>query len=432
MKNGWAYFLLLAACMLHFPLAGEPLKLSVGGEGVILINAKTGAVLYEKNAHEPIFPASTTKISTGLYVLSMCGHRLDEKAVATQECLASITPQAKKSSNYRSPPHWLETDGTHIGLKKGEEMTLYDLLHASLVGSANDASNVLAKHIGGTIPRFMEGVNSYLKKIGCQNTHFNNPHGLHHPNHVTTAYDLALMAKEAIKNPLFREIVAKVRYNCPQTNLEFERTLLQTNLLLRSGGSHYYPRAIGIKTGTTQAAGKNLVAAAEENGRVLIAVVMGHRGNRSDLYQDVVKLFDAAFNEPLMRRYLLPKGKQKMTKKVKGARGLLKTFLPDGLFYDFYPAEESPVSATVNWEIPALPIAVGQKVGTLRVVDQGGHSLKEIPLLAQESLKPTVWYKIRQISFEEIGGGAILFAIGAVFVGFILYAVRKRRVKARR
>lgn len=421
--------------LLLFPklLDAKPLQLSLKAEGAVLINADTGAVLFEKNAHDPLFPASTTKISTALYALQACSHRLNEKAVVTQDCLASITPQAKKESNYRSPPYWQETDGTHIGLKKGEEMTLHDLLHASLIGSANDASNVLAKHIGGTIPRFMDEVNDFLKKIGCQKTHFNNPHGLHHPDHVTTAYDLAIMAKEGLKNPLFREIVSKMRYICPQTNLEFERTLVQTNLLLRSGGTYYYPRALGVKTGTTQAAGKNLVAAAVENGRLLIAVLMGYRGNRNELYQDAIKLFDAAFHEPLMRRTLLPKGKQKITKAVKGARGTLKTYVSDGVYYDYYPSEERNVSVTVQWDIPALPIAPGQKVGTIRVVDkEGGTVLKDVPLLAQEALKGTLWHTICQVSFGEIGGGIVLFSLAAVFVGFIYSGWRRRRIRFRR
>lgn len=417
--------LFLAAFWLS-PLTGEPLSLSIGAEGAILINGKTGAVLYEKNSQLPIFPASTTKISTALYVLNRYHDRLDEKAVATQDTLASITPQAKKMSNYRSPPHWLETDGTHIGLKKGEEMPLYDLLRAVLISSANDASNVIAKHLGGTIPKFMEGVNHYLKEIGCLKTQYNNPHGLPHPEHMTTPYDLAIMAKEGMKDPLFREMVSTVRYTCPQTNLELERTFVQTNLLLRNGRSFYYPKAIGIKTGTTLAAGKNLVAAAEDNGRLLIAVAMGYKGSRNELYQDVIKMFETAFNEPLMRRLLLPKGEQKLTKVVAGGRGKLKTILPEGLYYDFYPAEAVPISVTVSWEIPMLPLLPGQKVGVVRVVDEQGNRLQEVPLLAQTGLNPTLWYKIRKIEFK----GKIL--LGALFAVITLVFLRKKRFRARR
>src|SRR5262249_25642973 len=145
---------------------------------------------------------------------------LKQVFTADREALASITPEAKRQSNYRSPPHWLETDGTHVGIKKGEELSLYDLLHACLIASANDASNIIAQSLGGTIPQFMDEVNAYLKEIGCKNTHFNNPHGLHHPDHYTTAYDLAMMAKEGLKDPVFRKIVSLMRHSCPRTNLE--------------------------------------------------------------------------------------------------------------------------------------------------------------------------------------------------------------------
>ena len=188
---------------LFVPLLAQPLDLKVTGEHVILMNAETGAVLFEKNAQERCHPASTTKIATALYALHLRGHDLESKMTTRSEAVRSITPQAKQQSKYRSPPHWLETDSSHIGLKKGEEMSFHDLLHAILISSANDACNVVAETLGGTIPTFMEHLNYYLKKIGCANTTYNNPHGLTHPDHQTTAQDLAIMAKEALSQPFF-------------------------------------------------------------------------------------------------------------------------------------------------------------------------------------------------------------------------------------
>jgi len=422
----WLFSLLL----LLTSLQAKQLDLSVGAEGAILINAKTGAILFEKNAHTPTFPASTTKIATALYALQRCGKQLGKKVTATRECTASITPQAKRQSNYRSPPHWLETDGSHIGIKNGEELRLYDLLCGMMIGSANDASNVIAQGVGGTIPAFMDSVNRYLKEIGCLNTSFNNPHGLHHPDHVTTPYDLAIMARKGLEDPTFRQIVSTSRYECPQTNLEYERTFVQTNQLLRSG-SFSYSKAVGVKTGTTQAAGKNLVAAAEENGRCLVAVALGYREARSELYRDVIKLFEMAFNEPKMRRYLLKKGVTDLSTKVTGTRRMLKTTLPNGLFYDFYPAEECAVKATVNWEIPPLPIQAGDQVGVIQVIDERGNMIQETELFAYEGLKPTLWYRACHLFSENNRGKKFLFLGGVGSILFFLWMLRKKRSSRR-
>ncbi|MCC5832124.1 MAG: D-alanyl-D-alanine carboxypeptidase [Chlamydiales bacterium] len=416
------FLFLLLLCL---PLHGKQLDVNIVAEGAILINAKTGAILFEKNAHKPSFPASTTKIGTAIYVLDLWGDKLGSKLTATRECIASISPQAKRQSNYRSPSHWLETDGTHIGIKNGEEFRLFDLLCGMLIGSANDASNVIAQGVGGTIPSFMEGLNRYLREIGCLNTTFNNPHGLHHPDHLTTPYDLAIMARKGLENPIFRQIVSMSRYDCPQTNLEYERTFIQTNQLLRSG-PFSYAKAIGVKTGTTQAAGKNLVAAAEEDGRCLIAVLLGCREARSELYRDVTKLFDVAFNEPKMRRYLLKRGETDLTTRIAGAKRPLKTFLPDGLYYDFYPAEESTVKAAVNWDLPPLPIQAGDRVGVVRVTDERGNLVREVELLAHEDLKATLWYRLSHL-FSENAGKKVLFLGGVGSVAFFMWMLRKKR-----
>jgi len=349
---------------------------------------------------------------------------------AERESVASISPQAKRQSNYRSPPHWLETDGTHIGIKRGEELQLNDLLHAMLIASANDASNVIAQGVGGTIPKFMEELNVFLKEIGCKDTHFSNPHGLHHPTHATTAYDLAVMTKEALKDPLFRQIVSSVRYTCPQSNLELERHLVQTNQLLRKG-TFYYPKAIGVKTGFTQTAGKNLVAAAQEGDRILIAVALGYKGPRSELYQDVTNMFEAAFNEPKMRRTLLVKGEQKLTTYIDGANSHLKTFLSENLAYDFYPSEEVPVKVVVTWAIPSLPIAAGRHVGKIKVVDAQGTILAQVPLCSLEDVKPTIRSRLGHILSDNRRSLKLTFGGSIALLLLILLRLLKKKKSLR-
>lgn len=382
-------FVLAVFLLFSLSLLAQPLQVSVHAEKAILINGKTGAILFEKEAFTPAYPASTTKIATALYALHKQQANLAKLVTIKSEALASITPQAKRDSNYRSPPHWLETDSSHISLKKGEEITLDQLLHALLISSANDAANAIAMSTSGSVPKFMHEVNHYLRTIGCTQTEFNNPHGLHHPKHTTTAYDLALMIKAGLEHPKFREIIGKARYTCPQTNFEYERTFVQTNLLMRNG-PYNYPKAIGGKTGTTQAAGKNLVAAAEEGDRLLIGVVLGCK-TRAEVYQDMLKLFETAFHETKMRRTLLPIGDTSLTRKVKGAQGKLKTVLPEGLYYDFYPAEDEPVKVQIQWNIPRLPIRKGKEVGIIRLVNEREMIVKQSPILAAGDLRRAIW-----------------------------------------
>lgn len=385
MKHWIYFFCILSSCC----LIGEPLDLSLHAEKALLINGSSGAILFEKEAFTPAYPASTTKIATALYALHMKEKQLDKILTVKREALASITPQAKRDSNYRSPAYWLETDGSHISLKKGEEISFRQLLHALLISSANDAANAIAMGVCGTVPKFMQEVNHYLKSIGCTDTYFNNPHGLHHPEHLTTAYDLALMTRKGLEHEVFREMVRTPRYVCAQTNLEYDRTFLQTNLLLRNGAYHY-PKAIGVKTGSTKAAGKNLVAAAEDNGRLLIGVVLGCK-SRPEVYQDMLKMFEAAFNEKQMRRTLLAPGDTTLTKKVKGAHSKLKTVLPEGLFYDFYPSEDELIKAEVRWAMPKLPVKCGEQVGTVCLVNERMAVVKESPILAASNLRRAYW-----------------------------------------
>ena len=423
----WIYlFLFLTAS-----LSAGTLRIAVEGESALVMNAKTGQVLFEKNGHTQIFPASTTKIATALLALHKARGQLEQIITAEREALVSITPEAKKQSNYRSPPHWIESDSSHIGIKKGEELRLFDLLNGMMIASGNDAANVIALGLGGTIPKYMDEVNAYLKSIGCKNTHFNNPHGLHHPEHFTTAYELALMARAALKDPVLRHIVSTPRYTSPQTNLEEERTFIQTNLLLRSG-THHYPQAIGVKTGYTQAAGKNLVAAAKSGDRELIVVATGYRGPRSELYKDVKKMFEVSFNEPKMRRFLLPKGQQKLTARVQGARGQLLTCLSEGLAYEFYPTEEVPVRVVATWEIPPLPIMRGAPVGKVKVLDDQGAVIGQVPLLAFEDVNPTIWHRISAFLSQDKLGRKLTFGAGVGLILLFFLGARKKRMRSYR
>ena len=274
-----------------------------------------------------------------------------------------------------------------MGIKKGEELTLKDLLFGVIVVSANDASNVVAQYVGGTIPNFVVEMNNYIRSLGCKETNFTNPHGLHHPKHQTTPYDMAIIAREAMKNQTFREIAASVKFIRPKTNKQEPVVILQKNRLLRTG-RHYYPRAIGIKIGYTSLARHTIVAAAKEGDRELIAVLM-KCNDSGQMYRDVINLFDAAFNQARMKKIVLKTGPQKFTCKIEGAEGSLKTYIKENLAFEYYPAEEPAVKCYLQWQTLKLPIVKDQQVGELHLKTAQGTLIQKIPLYAEEAVDGT-------------------------------------------
>jgi D-alanyl-D-alanine carboxypeptidase (penicillin-binding protein 5/6) len=367
-------------CSLHAVL----LQREVSAKSAILMNADTGAVLFEKNQHAPAFPASITKIATALYVLEGKNPDLERLVSVSAESIR-IKPPRKEWSNL--PAYWLEVDGSKMGLVKGEEISVESLLHGLLLASGNDAANVLAESMSRTVPDFVQELNHYLLELGCRNTHFVNPHGLHHPDHVTTAYDMALIAKKAMQNAKFREIVAKVSYQKPATNKHPEEKILQYNHLLRSGRCHY-SKAIGIKTGHTSQAQNTLVAAAKQDERTLIAVVLGCE-KLYDRYADATALFEAAFAEQKIHRTLFT-GDEIYNRIIDGSRTSLQAALSQELAIDYYPAEEPDrLQAQICWSVPRLPIQKGAKVGEIRLIDAHGNRVKSEPLFAREKVQCT-------------------------------------------
>ncbi|WP_194843879.1 D-alanyl-D-alanine carboxypeptidase family protein [Candidatus Clavichlamydia salmonicola] len=362
-------------------------------EAVVLINATNGRILFEKNKDLTIFPASITKIATALFILKKKSFSPNSLIKIKKEALQQISSKDKKDSGYRSPAYWLEPEGSSIELRVGEELSAKDLFSAMLVSSANDAANVLAHYYGPTIPVFLKELNIYLKELGCKNTSFLNPHGLHHPAHISTIEDLALITREALKEPLFQEIVKLKKHIVHLSDGSEKCVCYQTNRLLKKG-SFFYPKAYGVKTGTTKMAGKNLVAAAKSNNRDLIAIGMGCRTDLFYLYQNIIKLFEITFNEPLQRCILLDPGKQVFTTKVKGGRKKLITTLPKGLFYDFYRSEPYTPIVSLTWDIPTLPIKTNSIVGTLIIKDKDSPEIiKQQPLFAAADVPPNLIFQ---------------------------------------
>ncbi|MGB9867235.1 MAG: D-alanyl-D-alanine carboxypeptidase family protein [Bacillota bacterium] len=242
---------------------GQP---EVTAASALVMEWSTGTVLYEKNAHVPRHPASLTKIMTALVALER-GY-LGE-VVTVSEAAAYET-------------------GSAMGLVPGACYTLEDLLYGALLPSGNDACVAIAEHVGGSVEKFVRMMNQRALELGALNTQFRNPHGLTQEGHYTTAYDLALIARYAMRLPIFRQIVATAQYEAWRLDKLLPHQVSSTNRLLWS-----YPGAEGVKTGTTAAAGACLIAAATRDGVRYLSVVM----DSLDRWQDTMKLLSWAFEE---------------------------------------------------------------------------------------------------------------------------------------
>ena len=380
------FSILLFSSLLFFAesACAEPLKVSVRAKSAILMNADTGAILFEKNAHKKLHPASITKIITASYGLKRKRETLDQFVTASQESIGSVSSTAKRRSKYTLPAHWIEVGGAHIGLKRGEKLKFETLLYGMMLASGNDAANLIAEHVSGTIPGFSEEITTYAKSLGCENTVFKNPHGLHHPEHITTAYDMALIAKDALQDPLFRKIVSTVRYTRPKTDRQSATTWVQTNRLLKTS-PFTYDKAIGVKTGYHSNAGYTLVAAAEDNGRRLIAVLLGCKDS-NHRYQDAIALFDKAFAEETQERVLLSSGLQPYSYEIADSSLSVPTKIDQGVKVRFYPSEEPNLKAWLDWDTVELPIYEGDQVGLIHVSNQEGDELASVPLIAAKDV----------------------------------------------
>ncbi|MFZ5648200.1 MAG: D-alanyl-D-alanine carboxypeptidase family protein [Bacillota bacterium] len=238
-------------------------NISVTADAAVVMDADTGQLLYAKNHLQPRPIASTTKIMTALLAIELG----DLKQVVT------VTPRAAR------------VEGSSIYLKAGERLTLEELLYGALMRSGNDACVAIADHIAGREEIFVGWMNLKARMLGLKNTNFSNTNGLPHKEHLSSAYDLAVITRHALKNPVFNSIVASRKYSI-SSPVGQRRRLSNTNEMLWK-----YPGADGVKTGTTNAAGRCLVSSASREGRRLISVVL----HSDDRYADSIKLLDYGF-----------------------------------------------------------------------------------------------------------------------------------------
>lgn len=334
---------------------------SVNAPVALLMDMGTGKILYEKNARQKMYPASTTKIMTA--ILALENRSLTDTATVSYNAIFTV-PVGYSNAN----------------LQLDEVLTMEQLLYVLLIPSANDAANVIAEDIAGSVESFASMMNTKAREIGCENTNFVNANGVHNEDHYSTAYDLALIGRYAMQNETFRKFVSTVRYTLPVTNKydKADRVFLTTNRLINPKSGQYYESCTGIKTGYTDAAKNCIVASAKKDNMELVCVIMGAGSDLTtdtNKFDDCMTLFDYGFGnykyETLCKandvfKVITPRNASKDTKNLNvlyenNINALMKT---DDLSVNFSPEVE------LDKKLKA-PITKGSVIGKISYTIDG-------------------------------------------------------------
>ncbi len=256
-------------------IPGWPQGPQVQAESAIVMDVDYGICLYEKNIHAKQYPASITKIMTALVTIE--NSDLSDVVTFSENAVYGIEPES-----------------SHIGIDVGEQLTVEQSLYALMLASANEVAMGLAEHVAGSVEAFVDMMNEKAAELGCTETHFVNPHGLHDEDHYVTAHDMALIARAAYHNPTFLNTVCTVYYEIPPTNMEEETRYLLNHQKLLSDDDWYYTGCRGGKTGYTDQALNTLVTFAKKDNRILVCVDLKTDG--TPIYSDTTALLDYGFD----------------------------------------------------------------------------------------------------------------------------------------
>ena len=385
----FALFLALVLSLCLFPAAyaaGDekpelPADPDILAKAALLVDANTGTVVYAKGEHEELYPASLTKIMTALLTLEAIDAgklSMDQELTATATALEGLS-----------------SDGSSAGIKVGETMSVRNLLYCMMVVSANEACDILAEAVSGSVSAFVAAMNAKAADLGCENTHFVNPNGLHDPQHYTSAWDMYLITKAAMEYPDFMTICDTAAYTVPATNLNAERKLYTTNHLLSNWRVIGYrnTEAHGIKTGTTDAAGHCLVSSAMRGSLHFISVILGADrvvengvGNIRS-FSETTRMFNYGFDNFTYKTIVeekeviqeVPVSLSKMDHVTVHPAKDIEVLLPKVL-------GAGDLERTITLEEPVeAPVEKGQKLGTIRVYSDE-KMLIQLPLVAAASV----------------------------------------------
>ena len=428
------FLMALVVNLLAFPVSAAEVSLpadpDIQAKAALLVDANTGNIVYAKNEHEELYPASLTKIMTALLVLE-----------AVDSGKLSLDQQLTASDTITQ----LDSDGSSAGIQVGEIMTVEQLLYCMLVVSANEACVILAEAVSGDVDTFVDAMNAKAQALGCENTHFVNPTGLHDSQHYTSAWDLYLITKEAMKHEDFMRICDTGGITLPATNLSEARSLHSTNYLIsvwRSRG-YYNTDAHGIKTGSTDAAGHCLVSSASKGSLSFISVMLGCEqlhleGNeiRTMSFYETNRLFNWAFENFAYQTVLTS---DEILKEVAVSLSKIdhvtvhpaedvEVLLPKGL-----AAEDLERTITLKSDPVEAPISAGDVLGTV-TLSYDGTDYATVDLLALNDVEAsrilTFWRDVKAFFSQtavKVIGIILLVAVVALLLWKLVFGRRRYR-----
>lgn len=322
----------------------------VSADCAVLISQQTGEVIFQKNAYEHHSMASTTKIMTSL-LAAQSGKLHDEITVSKE---------------------MIQVEGTSMGLLPGDSVSLYELIYGMLLPSGNDAANVTAYYLGGNVENFAKKMNAKAKEIGMDNTNFVTPSGLDDKNHYSTAYDMALLGRYAVNDPVFRSVCSSKKVTLSYGNPPYKRTLYNHNRLLDS-----YKYAFGIKTGFTKKSGRCLVSYAEKDGTGLVAVTL----NAPNDWNDHKLMLDYGFSR--LKRYVF---KPAIPQTIDVVGGNVEKCKLCCVQFEYDSSEQrNPVQKLVVDKFAYAPIKKGDRLGEVKFY-LDGKNIGSADIVAAEDI----------------------------------------------
>ena len=433
-KNRFLSALLLIPMVLSLTLPATAIgqdDLNLFCTNAALLDANHGDLLYDMKANERAYPASITKVMTALLVVEAISYgQLSPDTVATVS-----------SSAVQGIPSEYVTGA----FKAGEEISIENLLYCMLLESDCDASNILAEAVDGTVPDFVAHMNRKAGELDCQGTHFTNTYGLHDEDHYSTAYDLALIMEAALEYDLFRDVIKTPSYRVPATNLSGERYFFNKNALISNlyYEGYVYDKCIGGKTGTTDDAGRCLVAAAEDGDELLISVVLGSgpmqvpgdEKLKQGQFRESRRLLEYGFDN--FHRVTITKDSEPVaTVKVTMSRQADEVNLkPQGSIVRTLPKsmdlDDIETKIRLFAEEVEAPVEAGAVMGAM-TLSYNGEVYGTLDLVAVTSVERSdLLHKKQQFfDFFQSAGGKLALACGGLVVllaGLQLLVFRKRR-----
>ncbi len=403
-------------------------SLDIDADIAYMVCLDNDEAIFNKNFDKVTAPASLTKIMVALIALEKCDN-LSAPVTVSQYALDSL----------------IGTDSSTSGLKPGEKVTMEILLNCMLVKSANEAAIAIAEYIGGSIPNFVNMMNAKAKELGCKNTNYVNVHGLDADGHYTTAKDLYIITKEALKNPTFEKIVGKTEYTIPKTNMQDERTVYTTNFMLNSNYNFYYlPYITGVKTGTTDDAGHCIITKASKNGYNYLAIIMGaderdinNDGEKENIaFMQCKKMIEWTYNN--IKYKVVAEANQIVTvAKVKYSWETDHVnLIPGEDISALVPSrlDSSSVYIQPNTDTPETlkaPIKKGDIVGTATIY-YAGSEIAVTNLVAQENVRRSLILSVGGIIgaiFSSVIGKILITLIILTVTGYIGYIVYLNKFK---